>query len=106
MHEYGGGVYAVEQGVDGLRQPRGPAALPAGRPRSDDPPVPITPEGVHRYAEPVLDLRRRRVVAIREDHTDPAAPVNTLVSLDLDGENADGGRVIVEGSDFVISAST
>ncbi len=104
VHEYGGGAYAVRDGIlvfanlDDLRLYRVDVNDPATTP------VPITPEGVHRYAEPVIDLRRRRVIAIREDHTDPAAPVNTLVSLDLDGENADGGQVIVEGTDFVAAA--
>ncbi|MGA9343517.1 MAG: prolyl oligopeptidase family serine peptidase [Nocardioidaceae bacterium] len=104
VHEYGGGAYAVRDGIlifanlDDLRLYRVDVNDPATAP------VPLMPEGVHRYAEPVIDLRRRRVIAIREDHTDPAAPVNTLVSLDLDGENADGGNVIVEGTDFVAAA--
>ncbi len=104
VHEYGGGAYAVRAGIvvfanlDDLRLYRLDVQDPS------TPPAPITPEGVHRYAEPVIDVRRRRVIAIREDHTDPAAPVNTLVSLDLDGANVDGGRVIVEGTDFVTAA--
>ncbi len=104
VHEYGGGPYAVRDGIvifanlDDLRLYR----LDVGD--SSAAPAAITPEGVHRYAEPVIDVRRRRVIAIREDHTDPAAPVNTLVSLDLDGDNADGGQVIVEGTDFVAAA--
>lgn len=105
VHEYGGGVYAVQDGLvvfahlDDLRLYRLDVSKPA------TPPTPITPAGAFRYAEPVLDLRHGRVIAIREDHTDPAAPVNTLVSLDLHGENADGGRLIVGGTDFVIAAS-
>ncbi len=104
VHEYGGGAYAVRGGIlvfanlDDLRLYRIDVNQPASVP------APITPAGVHRYAEPVIDLRHRRVIAIREDHTDPAAPVNTLVSLDLDGENVDGGKVIVEGTDFVAAA--
>ena len=104
VHEYGGAAYAVRDGVvvfanfDDRRLYRLDTAAPDGIPAA------LTPEGGFRYAAPELDLRRRRLVAIREDHTDPAAePVNTLVSLDLDGANDDGGRVIVEGSDFVSS---
>jgi dipeptidyl aminopeptidase/acylaminoacyl peptidase len=99
VHEYGGGSYGVRDGivvfshVDDLR---------LYRLSPDDPePVAITPDGVHRYAEPTIDLGRRLVYAIREDHTDPSAPVNTLVALDLDGANEDGGRVVFEGTDFV-----
>ncbi len=104
VHEYGGGAYAVRDGIlvfanlDDLRLYRVDVNQPG------TPAVAITPAGVHRYAEPIIDLRRRRVVAIREDHTDPAAPVNTLVSLDLDGSNDDGGTIIVSGTDFVAAA--
>ncbi len=104
VHEYGGGAYAVRDKIlvfanlDDLRLYRLDVREPATAP------VPITPPGVHRYAEPVIDLRRRRVIAIREDHTDPSAPVNTLVSLDLDSSNGDGGQVIASGSDFVAAA--
>jgi hypothetical protein len=64
-------------------------------------PRPITPEG-YRYADMVMDGTRSRIVAVREDHTDPGREaVNTVVALDPDGPNAEGGRVLVEGSDFV-----
>jgi len=104
VHEYGGGAYAVRDGLvvfanfDDRRLYRLDLGAVDGRP------VPLTPEGGFRYAAPELDLRRCRLIAIREDHTNAEAePVNTLVSLDLEGGNDDGGRVIVEGTDFVSS---
>lgn len=65
------------------------------------PPRPITPGG-YRYADMVMDDPRGRIVAVREDHTDPSREaVNTVVALDPHGPNADGGRILTDGSDFV-----
>ena len=101
VHEYGGGHYGVRGGVvifahlDDLRLYRVDVRDLSA------PPVPITPAGAFRFAEPVIDLPRRQVFAIREDHTNPSAPVNTLVLLDLDGDNPGGGRILFSGTDFV-----
>ena len=44
--------------------------------------MPITPDGGWFYADATLDGRRRRLIAVREDHSDPKRePVNTLVSI-------------------------
>ena len=40
------------------------------------------------------------MLAVREDHSSDAEPVNTIVALDLDGPNADGGTVLCAGADF------
>lgn len=104
VHEYGGAAYTVRDGVVVFANfdDRRLYLLDVRSPH--DEPNPLTPEGPFRYAAPELDLRRRRLVAIREDHTLPdQEPVNTLVSLVLDEVNADGGRVIAGGSDFVSS---
>ena len=101
VHEYGGGAYTVR---DALVVFANFADTRLYRIDVDDDartPTPITPAGPLRYAQPIIDLRRRTVIAVREDHTIPAAPVNRLVSLDLDGANEDGGRVILSGTDFV-----
>jgi dipeptidyl aminopeptidase/acylaminoacyl peptidase len=67
-------------------------------------PRPITPEGPWRYADLQLDVSSHRLYAVREDHSDPSTePVNTLVRLDIDGDNANGGTVVAEGSDFISS---
>ncbi len=104
VHEYGGAAYTVRDGVVVFANFDDRRLYLLDARSADGEPTPLTPEGASRYAAPELDLPRRRLVAIREDHTLPEQePVNTLVSLDLDGVNADGGRVIVAGSDFVSS---
>jgi dipeptidyl aminopeptidase/acylaminoacyl peptidase len=40
------------------------------------------------------------MLAVREDHRGSGEPVNTIVSLDLQGPNADGGTVVCAGADF------
>ena len=45
------------------------------------------------YADATLDRRRRRLIAVSEDHSDPGRePVNTLVSIPLDGDASAGRR--------------
>lgn len=96
VHEYGGGAYAVRSGtvvVTTMPDLRvhvvgGDGALRA-----------ITPEGGFRYGG--LVLGDGFALAVREDHSGDGEPVNTLVRLDLEGDNADGGVVLWEGSDFV-----
>jgi dipeptidyl aminopeptidase/acylaminoacyl peptidase len=62
-------------------------------------PQPLTPEIAWRYADPVLDRKRKRLICVREDHTpSDREAVNTLVAIDLN----DGARqeVLVSGADF------
>ncbi len=96
VHEYGGGHYAVEGGTVWFanfddqrlyRQPRG-----AG-------PVAITPPADVRHADLLVDASRRRIFAVREDHTTGAPEaVNTLVALDWNGERE--AITIAAGNDF------
>lgn len=104
VHEYGGGAYAV---LDGLvvfvnqadqRIYRVDATAGGGKPR------PITPTGDFRYGDLRIDGRRQHILCVREDHSlADSEPVNTLVSIELSGPNDDGGQIIVSGSDFVSS---
>lgn len=60
--------------------------------------------GVHRFGCLSVDQGRRLVLAVREDHEHSDRDcVNTIVALDLDAANPDGGRVLVEGADFYAS---
>lgn len=97
VHEYGGGAYALMgQTVffSNFADQRLYRQDPGAEPR------PITPEAELRYADGVIDRRRNRLICVREDHTVPGRePVNTLVSVALDGD-AQGGQVIVSGNDF------
>ena len=111
VHEYGGAAYVVSGGEvyfsnfadQRIYRIRGPNA-----------PVPITPAGEWFYADAVIDRRRRRLVCVREDHTQTGEPVNTLVSISLDAAPHEGapcaeasqgtpdaaGEVIASGYDF------
>ncbi|HYP54295.1 MAG TPA: prolyl oligopeptidase family serine peptidase, partial [Pyrinomonadaceae bacterium] len=114
--EYGGGSYVVADG--GLyfsnfadqRLYRVP--VEAEPPDPDMPaaaPLPVTPAVDLRYADAVYDAARRRLLAVREDHTAPEREaVNTIVGLDLENAEANdardsGGHVLVSGSDFYSS---
>ena len=97
VHEYGGGEYHVSSGTVVYSE------LSDGRlytARDDTTPRPITPEGALRFGDirvhPNLDL----VLAVREDHSGVGEPINTIVALDLDGPNIDGGTMLCSGADF------
>ena len=97
MHEYGGGEYDVRDGVVVFSE------LSDGRLRvitDGRPAYAITPEDDLRYGDVRVHPDRNLVLAVREDHRGGGEPVNTIVALDLDGDNADGGRVLCSGADF------
>ena len=49
-------------------------------------------------------LGERQVVCVREDHSpELAEPEDSIVILDLDTDNPDGGRVVARGADFYFS---
>jgi dipeptidyl aminopeptidase/acylaminoacyl peptidase len=140
VHEYGGAAYSVRNGVIvlshaadgrlyrvGVGGGRGTHASASPAPEA----VPLTPPGPWRFADPVIDLVREVVYAVREDHGPVASghePVNELVRIPLDGSasggdegtpgdagsdgghdsSPDGGQnsavaVVATGTDFVIS---
>jgi dipeptidyl aminopeptidase/acylaminoacyl peptidase len=103
VHEYGGGAWTVAGGTlffshytDGrlYRMERGGHW-----------PYPLTPEGPWRYADGIVDLRRRRWIGVREDHSaGTSAPDNALVWIDIDHGSADqAGNVVASGHDFYSS---
>ena len=94
VHEYGGGAYLAAGGtvwfshfadnrlyvVEGDAAPR---ALSAG--------------GTLRYADFVLDRGRKRLIGVREDHTESSAqPRNTICAIGFDGAET----VLAEDHDF------
>jgi len=99
VHEYGGGTFAVAGGIlcfSNFSDQRIYRLEPSAQPR------PITPIVEMRYADGCIDRNRRRLVCVREDHTETGRePVNTLVSLDLDGDGS--VEVLVSGNDFYSS---
>ena len=99
VHEYGGGAYLVKQGTVWFSNFAGQRLY-----RQDPglPPIPITPEKDIRHADFVLDERRQRLIAVREDHsTGAASVVNTIVSLSVTPQADPSPEVtLVEGNDF------
>ncbi len=100
VHEYGGGDYLVRNGsifFSNFADQRLYSRVPGGEPR------PLTPAMELRYAEPVFDSSRQRLICVREDHrTSDREPVNAIVAVSL-GEAEDGGKVLRAGNDFYSS---
>jgi dipeptidyl aminopeptidase/acylaminoacyl peptidase len=99
VHEYGGGDYRVQDGTvyfSNYSDQRLYRQSPGAEPQA------ITPAIEMRYAEPVIDSKRRSLFCVREDHTEAGREaVNTIVSVSLD--NQGGVRVIASGNDFYSS---
>ena len=97
--EYGGRAYAVAAGVVvGCNQAdqrlyRLPGVTPGWALTAES-------DGALRYAEPVIDLARQRVLAIREDHRRAGEPETTVVAIPLDGAGG-AGEILCGGHDFV-----
>ena len=99
VHEYGGGAFAVSKGTIYFSNFEDQRVY---RQAGDDYPIPLTPETDMRYADGVVDHRRKRMVCVREDHSIAGREAtNTLVSLDLEG--CGPGDVLIRGNDFYSS---
>jgi dipeptidyl aminopeptidase/acylaminoacyl peptidase len=101
VHEYGGGDYFVHRGTvyfSNFADQRVYRQDPGGIP------LPITPEENFRFADYQLDVRRKKLLCVREDKrvVESNEDVNTLVALDPNGDSS-GGRVLVRGRDFYAS---
>lgn len=99
VHEYGGGAFIIDNGTVYFSNF---ADQRLYRQDTDANPRPITPKGDVRYADGVIDHRRRRIVCVCEDHTvDNNEPANSLVGISLDG--AGYIQQLVSGNDFYSS---
>ncbi|MGH8579752.1 MAG: S9 family peptidase [Gammaproteobacteria bacterium] len=100
VHEYGGGSYVIDdKGIfcSNFADQR----IYHVCPRSQAELEPITCPESYRYADPVIDRARGRLICVREDHTRPERePSNTVVAIDLDAEGAGQDRILVSGADF------
>jgi dipeptidyl aminopeptidase/acylaminoacyl peptidase len=99
VHEYGGGHFAVSGGTvwfTNFSDQRLYRQDGGGTPRA------ITPSVDLRHADMVVDDRRGRLYAVREDHTTGASEaVNSIVSLDWKGESE--AFTVAAGNDFYSS---
>jgi dipeptidyl aminopeptidase/acylaminoacyl peptidase len=96
-HEYGGGSFTVEDDViyfSNFKDQHLYRQSVGGRPEA------LTSVNEYYYADFILDKNRNRIICIREDHTVEGEAVNTIVSIDLNGEE----RILVEGNNFYSSA--
>jgi dipeptidyl aminopeptidase/acylaminoacyl peptidase len=103
VHEYGGGAYLAAGDVVVVSDFATGRLL---RVAPDRTAVPLTPDGPFRFADLELDAARRRLLAVREDHSGPGEAVNAIVAVPLDGAAAADPaavEVLVAGSDFVSS---
>ena len=99
VHEYGGGDYVV---LDGVIYFSNFADQRLYRQNLRSEPEAITPAGEMRYADPVIDRPRHRLICVREDHTQAGSEaVNTLVSINL--ERGDDVQTLASGNDFYSS---
>ena len=99
VHEYGGGAFTAGDGtvyfsnfVDQRLYRQNPGGMPQ----------PITREADLRYADGIIDRRRRRIICVCEDHTKEGhEATNSLVAIKLDGVGS--GQTLVSGNDFYAS---
>ena len=103
VHEYGGGHFAVAGGTVYFTNY---ADQRLYRQNGNEAPRPITPAADVRHADMALDIGRGRLYAVREDHTTGAKePVNTIVSIDSEGDSDADHDVftVAAGNDFYSS---
>ncbi len=100
-HEYGGGAFTVSDGVvyfsNYADQRLYRMDARGGEAQALSPALDL------RYADGVVDRRSHRMIAVREDHTRDGEAVNTLVGIDLEGDEQKGGDVLASGNDFYAS---
>lgn len=97
LHEYGGGDYAVRDGVV-LYVVRDEQQVWIAREGRDPRPITAPSAGLVRYAGFCLDPERGVAWCTREDQRDSTLePVTSLVRLDLDAEAEGYGVVVVPG---------
>ena len=94
VHEYGGGAYAVRDGIVVFSDFADNRLYRVRDGRT----TPLTPESDHRYADLRVHPDRDLVLAVREDHSGDGEPVTTIVGLELGGEGV--GTVLCSGADF------
>jgi len=100
-NEYGGGCYCVYEGVVFFVQADDQRIYRLDAHSEQSIPVAITPEGEFHYADLVYDIPRQRLIAVKEDHSNPnLEPIASIVSIDIDGRDS---FTLVDGDDFYSS---
>jgi dipeptidyl aminopeptidase/acylaminoacyl peptidase len=95
VHEYGGGAYTVVDGVVYFSNFVGQLLY---RYDPGKTPVNVTSNTDQRHASYFYDDSLRRLICVREDHSDKAhEAVNTIVAINVDDGSS---QTLVEGNDF------
>lgn len=97
VHEYGGGAFTAHRGTlffVNFSDQRVYRLAEGAEPR------PLTPASAWRYADLQVDARRRRIIAVAEDHGGPGEARNFLAAFDWDGSPLASPRALAEGHDF------
>ena len=105
VHEYGGGSFAVSNGVGYFSNFSDQRLYRRPVDGSEDP-IPLTPEISVRYADATVDDGRGRLICVAEDHRrDGLEAENYLASIPTDGSAADADDItrLHEGFDFCSS---
>ncbi len=99
VHEYGGGSFIASDGEVYFVNDHDQAIY---RANGDAAPELVAQDSDLRCADFDMDPRRRRLVAVAEDHDDNSdeQPENMLVEIPLDGPNAGAVEPFVAGRDF------
>lgn len=95
VHEYGGGDLAAFAGTAFFCNESDQRLYRLG---ADGIPTPLTFPGKWRYADPVVDRHRRRLICVGEDHSPTGDPENAIVTLSSERESA--VMPLVRGDDF------
>jgi dipeptidyl aminopeptidase/acylaminoacyl peptidase len=99
VHEYGGGSYLV---FDGRVYFSNFADQKIYYHAQGDEPKPLVWAPDFQYADAIVDHKRRRLIAVREDHTAHTRDtIDAIVAISVEGEES--GRVLVSGRDFYSS---
>jgi dipeptidyl aminopeptidase/acylaminoacyl peptidase len=95
VHEYGGGASLADAGTLYFSNFADNLVYAQAR---QGPPRALTSDGAQRHADFVIDRRRQRLIAVREDHSQPDREArNSIVALPLAGG---AGVELVAGFDF------
>lgn len=97
-HEYGGGAFALADGILYFSNDRDQLQY---RLVPGDSPEVIAPGTDRRYADAVVDRHRHRLLCVCEDHGAAGEPVNTIVAIDTKDRREP--RVLLSGQDFYAS---
>jgi len=105
VHEYGGGSFAVSQGI-GYFSNFSDQRLYRRPVDGSEAPTALTPELPVRYADATVDNGRGRLICVAEDHRrDGLEAENYLASIPTDGSAAEADEItrLHEGFDFCSS---